>query len=185
MKDPPNFAMPSTTVIGFAPPNLRSEGRGMYCSPSYLPWDRFQLFLKSSRKWIFGKDLQWLCQLAHSCQGTPVFLSSMAIVAIGKYYYVIGCTAAQGWLRIRLFWACLLKINFQNPWEHSLQIVIIGTKPYTKSSVFSAVDRYRCIMQPDKPHFSGCLALLISLLMTAVSILLCVPLYVSAEVRNA
>ena len=37
-----------------------------------------------SRKWIFGKDLQWLCQLAHSCQGTPVFLSSMAIVAIGK-----------------------------------------------------------------------------------------------------
>eukprot|EP00093_Oithona_nana_P011447 11447.XXX_332852_333412_1 [CDS] Oithona nana genome sequencing. len=47
-----------------------------------------------------------------------------------------------------------------------------------------AVDRYRCIMQPDKPHFSGCLALLISLLMTAVSILLCVPLYVSAEVRK-
>ena len=39
-------------------------------------------------------------------------------------------------------------------------------------------------MQPDKPHFSGGIALLISLLMTAGSILLCVPLYVSAEVRK-
>ena len=38
-----------------------------------------------SRKWPFGENLEWLCQLAHSCQGTPVFLSSMAIVAIGKY----------------------------------------------------------------------------------------------------
>ena len=39
-------------------------------------------------------------------------------------------------------------------------------------------------MQPDKPHFSGGVALLISLLMTFGSILLSVPLYVSAEVRK-
>jgi hypothetical protein len=43
------------------------------------------LFYFFSRKWPFGENLEWLCQLAHSCQGTPVFLSSMAIVAIGEY----------------------------------------------------------------------------------------------------
>ena len=43
-----------------------------------------ELFVSYSRKWPFGENLEWLCQLAHSCQGTPVFLSSMAIVAIGK-----------------------------------------------------------------------------------------------------
>ena len=37
-----------------------------------------------SGPWPFGKDLEWLCQMAHSCQGFPVFMSSMAIVAIGK-----------------------------------------------------------------------------------------------------
>ena len=37
-----------------------------------------------SHKWPFEEDTEWLCQLAHSCQGVPRFMSSMAIVAIGE-----------------------------------------------------------------------------------------------------
>ena len=39
-------------------------------------------------------------------------------------------------------------------------------------------------MQPDKPHFSGGVALLISLIMTLGSILLSLPMYLSAEVSR-
>ena len=47
-----------------------------------------------------------------------------------------------------------------------------------------AVDRHRCIIQPDKPQFTSGVALLTTLLMVAASILLSLPMYQSAEVRN-
>ena len=68
--------------------------------------------------------------------------------------------------------------------EHHFNTISLCCNNHKKPFIILAVDRYRCIMQPDKPHFSGGIALLISLLMTAGSILLCVPLYVSAEVRK-
>ena len=49
---------------------------------------------------------------------------------------------------------------------------------------FSAVDRHRCIIQPDKPQFTSGVALLTTLLMVTASILLSLPMYQSAEVRN-
>ena len=47
----------------------------------------------------------------------------------------------------------------------------------------SAVDRHRCIIQPDKTQFTSGVALLTTLLMVAASILLSLPMYQSAEVR--
>ena len=46
----------------------------------------------------------------------------------------------------------------------------------------SAVDRYRCIMQPERPHFSSSAAMFISFLMMVVSVLLTVPKFVTATV---
>ena len=44
------------------------------------------------------------------------------------------------------------------------------------------MDRYRCIMQPDRPHFSTRVAVSISLVMTSMAVLLTVPMFVTAEV---
>jgi hypothetical protein len=49
--------------------------------------------------------------------------------------------------------------------------------------LFPAVDRYRCIMQPDRPHFNSFAAVSISLVMTILSVLLTIPMFVTAEVR--
>ncbi len=46
------------------------------------------LLLFCSQKWPFGKDLEWLCKLAQTGQGIPVYMSSMAIAAIGE---VLNC----------------------------------------------------------------------------------------------
>ena len=51
-----------------------------------------------------------------------------------------------------------------------------------KCFYFSAVDRFRCIIQPDKPHFSARSALLISFGMVLASILLSLPMYINAKV---
>jgi len=45
-----------------------------------------------------------------------------------------------------------------------------------------AVDRYRCIMQPDRPHFNSIATVSISLVMTILSVLLTIPMFVTAEV---
>ncbi|TRY73362.1 hypothetical protein TCAL_06016 [Tigriopus californicus] len=82
-----------------------------------------------SRKWPFGEDLEWLCQLAHSCQGTPVFMSSMAIVAI-------------------------------------------------------AADRYRCIMQPERPQFSTNTSIYLSIFMGVFAMILSLPMFFTARVRT-
>ncbi len=50
--------------------------------------------------------------------------------------------------------------------------------------VLPAVDRYRCIMQPERPHFSSGAAMIISFLMVVVSVLLTVPMFVTATVRT-
>ena len=52
----------------------------------------------------------------------------------------------------------------------------------SKDQHFSAVDRYRCIMQPDRPHFSSGAAIVISILMMIASVVLCVPKFVTATV---
>ena len=52
----------------------------------------------------------------------------------------------------------------------------------SKDQYFSAVDRYRCIMQPDRPHFSSGAAIVISILMMIASVVLCVPKFVTATV---
>ena len=52
----------------------------------------------------------------------------------------------------------------------------------SKDQYFSAVDRYRCIMQPDRPHFSSGAAIVISILMMVASVVLCVPKFVTATV---
>ena len=51
-----------------------------------------------------------------------------------------------------------------------------------KDQYFSAVDRYRCIMQPDRPHFSSGAAIVISIFMMIASVVLCVPKFVTATV---
>lgn len=81
-----------------------------------------------SHKWPFEEDTEWLCQLAHSCQGVPRFMSSMAIVAI-------------------------------------------------------AADRYRLIMQPERPQFGPNTALFASFLMFLSAIALSIPMFVSAKVK--
>eukprot|EP00095_Tigriopus_kingsejongensis_P003900 maker-scaffold296_size217904-snap-gene-1.18 protein:Tk03900 transcript:maker-scaffold296_size217904-snap-gene-1.18-mRNA-1 annotation:"NPYLR8" len=81
-----------------------------------------------SRKWPFGEDLEWLCQLAHSCQGIPVFMSSMAIVAI-------------------------------------------------------AADRYRCIMQPERPQFSANTSIYLSIFMGVFAVILSLPMFLTARVK--
>ena len=48
--------------------------------------------------------------------------------------------------------------------------------------LISAVDRYRCIMQPERPHFSPRAAMFISFLMMVTSVLLTVPKFVTAQV---
>ena len=57
---------------------------------------------------------------------------------------------------------------------------------FNKDSIFiisiSAVDRHRCIIQPDKPQFTSGIALLTTLVMVVASILLSLPMYQSAEV---
>ena len=52
----------------------------------------------------------------------------------------------------------------------------------SKERYLSAVDRYRCIMQPDRPHFSSGAAIVISILMMIASVALCVPKFVTATV---
>ena len=34
------------------------------------------------RRWPFGPETQWLCRLANAGQAVPIFMSSLAIVAI-------------------------------------------------------------------------------------------------------
>ena len=52
----------------------------------------------------------------------------------------------------------------------------------SKERYFAAVDRYRCIMQPDRPHFSSGAAIVISIFMMIASVALCVPKFVTATV---
>ena len=52
----------------------------------------------------------------------------------------------------------------------------------SKERYFAAVDRYRCIMQPDRPHFSSGAAIVISIFMIIASVALCVPKFVTATV---
>ena len=49
---------------------------------------------------------------------------------------------------------------------------------------FSAADRYRCIMQPDRTQFGPNAALAISGLMFLAAIVLSIPMFKSAEVRT-
>ena len=68
-----------------------------------------------------------------------------------------------------------------HPW---LIPVGMKKKAITYCLQFPAVDRYRCIIQPEKPAFSAGIALLISSIMTWASILLSLPMYLSAEVSK-
>ena len=66
-------------------------------------------FFICSGKWPFGMDRKWLCQLSLSCKDVPVFLSSMAIVAIGKILKNSNLYKRRKWLEI----SRLISSNFK------------------------------------------------------------------------
>ncbi len=81
------------------------------------------------RRWPFGESTVWLCKLVNAGQATPVFMSSLSIVAI-------------------------------------------------------ALDRYRCIIQPDLTQLSVKHSVICSALMAAFSTMMSVPLFAAAELSD-